>query len=79
MLSGVQLVVVHRPSPHRYDRKVVPKDGAKFGMCAYGIMFEDAEDGKAVLGTGGVNSLPRTFVFFIVHTCFRCRLFGSRP
>ena len=28
-------------------------------------MFEDAEDGKAVLGTGGVNYLPHTFVFLL--------------
>ncbi len=28
-------------------------------------MVEDAEDGKAVLGTGGVNYLPHTFVFLV--------------
>ena len=32
-------------------------------MCAYVIMFEDAENGKAVLGTGGVNLLPHMSVF----------------
>ena len=35
----------------------------KLCVCACVIMFEVAENGKAALGTGGVNLLPHMSVF----------------